>query len=339
MESISPRSASPSPQQPSNPDPKLSFAAVTKATIRSAWSNLRAQTESRECLAQEQPERVWFTQHTNGHIAAIPYNPKTHLIDNVALTIANTFPHASCISVATPGVVLVCFDKPEELSAVVGSSMECQPSPLPILPTVYSCGSRIKIRAEETPVSTKDCKELANNVFGSFGKVILVKKHYVAGTTVRLSSFDFILEIPHSASKDLLIPRVAAVDSVNVLFSWSGSKFCYRCGEESHSKIQCPKPLDFNLALTPALEEPMMARAFPDPAAPLRETTKKAPPTKPKSAPNKNSASSESEWIEVGRGKNKKRGRGASKGDGVSSSSESDSPGPSPKKPAPTPKG
>ncbi|KAF9147951.1 mRNA-capping enzyme subunit beta [Linnemannia schmuckeri] len=194
------------------------------------------------------------------------YNPKTHLIDNVAFTIANASPNARCISVATPGVVLVSFRNSEDLSAAVGSNMDCQPSPLPVLPTVYSCGSRTNIRAEEIPVSTKDCKDFANRVFGFIGRVLLVNEHYVTGTIPKLSSFNFILEIPYSTSKDLKIPRVAAVDFINVLFSWSGSRFCYGCGEDSHTKIHCPKPVNFNLALVPALEEPMMARAYPDPA-------------------------------------------------------------------------
>ncbi|KAF8943678.1 mRNA-capping enzyme subunit beta [Haplosporangium gracile] len=183
-----------------NPRP---FAAITKATIRSARSNPRAQTKSRGWLSQEQPERVWFTQHTNGHITAMPYNPKTHLSDNVAFAIANALPTTVRISVATPGVVLVSLRNSKDLSAAVGSNIDSAISP--------------------------------------------------SGPS------NSLLLDPHSTSKDLMIPRVAAVDSVNIPFSWSGSKVCNRCGEDSHTKLQCPKPVNFNLALVPALEEPMTA--------------------------------------------------------------------------------
>ncbi|KAG0292063.1 hypothetical protein BGZ97_005709 [Linnemannia gamsii] len=321
---------------------KASFADIaskgllkTKANIHSAWSSVRAQTESRECVYNDQPQAVWFTNHSKGYIAAIPYQTKFHLINDVVAAVVKAFPKAKRISISTPGVVLIAFHSVGELGVAVTMTIECAPLPIKVLPTVFSSGSRIKIRAEGCPLAYDDCKTLAQKVFGSYGKVLLANQHFVAGTTVPLSSFDFTLEIPFGVAQDFMIPRVATIDNANILFSWSGSKFCYRCGSGSHTKLQCPKPLDFSLSSSAPLEEPLLARAFPDPDAPLRKIVKKSAP--PKLAPEapKQVAPSGSEWTEVKRGKNKKRSRNAFSGGGVTSASDSDSPKPPPRKQAP----
>lgn len=323
----------------SGPAAKPSFADITKSSIRSSWSSVRANTESRELHHKEQAQAVWFTNHIHDYIAAVPYYTKTHLINDVTSAIVTTFPNALRINFFTPGVVLIAFHTAEELASAVGATVDCAPSPLPVLATVFSSGSRIKIRAEDSPIGSMDCKQLAQKVFGPYGKVLAVNEHYLAGTRVLSSSFDFTLEIPFGTPQDFMIPRVAAVDNVNILFSWSGSKFCYRCGDASHTKLQCPKPLDFSMCSTSPLEEPLMARVFPDPDAPLRELVKKPAPLKPVPGSNKKVPSTESDWTEVSRGKNKKRSRVAFSGGGVTSASDSDSPKPPPRKQAPQQKG
>ncbi|KAG0363022.1 hypothetical protein BGX24_005013, partial [Mortierella sp. AD032] len=330
----------------SGPAPKLSFAAVTgkglpqtKATIRSAWSSMRAQIESRDSRPKEQAQAVWFTNHMNGHIAAIPYQPKLHLINNVVPAIVGTFPTAKRINLSIPGVVLIAFHSADELISAVGTKVECSPSPLVVLPTVFSSGTRIKIRAENTPIGFDDCRELAQKVFEPFGKILLVNQHFVAGTTVSLSTFDFILEIPAGSPQDFMIPRIAAVDNVNILFSWSGSTFCYRCGEGSHTKLQCPKPLDYSLGSTPALEQPLLARALPDPDAPLREPVKKTVLPSPGPGPTEKILPPKLGWNVV-RSNAKNKGQKHFLGDGDRSASDKNvSSKPSPKKQALEPKG
>jgi hypothetical protein len=307
----------------------------SKAEIRSAWSSVRANTEARDPSPSEQSQAVWFTNHSKGYIAAIPYHARTHLITDVVAAIVKTFPHSMRINLAVPGVILIAFRSQEELAAALEAKVDCTPSSLKVLPTVFSNGTRIKIRAENTPIGLVDYKEFAQKIFGSYGKILLVNQHFVAGTTVSLSSFDFILEIPFGTSQDLMIPRVAAIDNVNTVFSWSSSKFCYRCGEGSHSKLECPKPLDFYLASAAPVEEPIMARAFPDPEAPLRALPKKATPPNPGPVPSKQVSPLVSEWTEVKRGKDKKRGRDAFSGGEVTSASDSDTPKPPPRKQAP----
>ncbi|KAI8595881.1 hypothetical protein EDD21DRAFT_420209 [Dissophora ornata] len=81
------------------------------------------------------------------------------------------------------------------------------------------------------------------------------------------------------APSDFLLPRVAAIKGCNVLFSWSGSNFCYRCGKGDHLKAQCPKPRDYLLHEQAALKEPIWGHAFPDPDAPLRLPRTKVDPT------------------------------------------------------------
>ncbi|KAG9069368.1 hypothetical protein KI688_010269 [Linnemannia hyalina] len=80
---------------------------------------------------------------------------------------------------------------------------------------MYSAGTRLKIRAEYTPLQSDDGAKTAQDVFGSYGKIILVNHHYMTGTSIQSLSFDFVLEIPHSSPNDLEIPRVALVDTMN----------------------------------------------------------------------------------------------------------------------------
>ncbi|KAK5827446.1 hypothetical protein F5H01DRAFT_331492 [Linnemannia elongata] len=320
--------------------PKISFADAVnkgahKVTNKAAWNSLRSKTESREALGQEKADPVWFSLHNHPFSVAIPYNTKTHSVTDVVEAAIKSFPNAKSIDfLTTRGAVFLSFGSSEEKATSLGTPLDCLPSPLPILPTMYSAGSRLKIRAEYTPLQSDDGAKIAEDVFGPFGKVMLVNHHYMHGSSIRSRSFDFVLEIPHSSPQDLLIPRVALVDTMNVLFSWSGSKFCYRCGEGSHTKPQCPKPLDFNLATTAALGEPIMARALPDPDAPLREPIKKNAPFMTGSATPKQVSFTETEWQMAGRGKNK-RSRNASSGGGNTSASDSDSPKPPPRKQAP----
>ena len=338
---IPPISVIASHPEDSTPATKLSFADAVnkgihnKTTNKAAWNSLRSMTESREAHGLEKADPVWFTRHNHPHSVAIPYNNKTHSVNDVVEAVIKSLPNARRIDyLTTRGVVLLCFDTSEEKTACLGTTLDCLPSSLPILPTMHSAGTRLKIRAEYTPLQSGDSAKLAQDVFGSFGKIILVNQHYMHGTSIQSLSFDFVLEIDHSAPKEMVIPRVAAVDSMNVLFTWSGSKFCFRCGEGSHTKIQCPKPLDFNLSSAAALEEPIMARAFPDPDAPLREPPKKnvtfkTGPAAPKQVPNADPA-----WTVAGQGKNNKRGRNASSGGGITSASDSDSPHHPPRKQA-----
>ncbi|KAG0052982.1 hypothetical protein BGZ90_006327, partial [Linnemannia elongata] len=324
----------------STPASKISFADAVnkgahKVTNKAAWNSLRSKTESREALGQEKADPVWFSLHNHPFSVAIPYNTKTHSVTDVVEAAIKSFPNAKSIDfLTTRGAVFLSFGSSEEKATSLGTPLDCLPSPLPILPTMYSAGSRLKIRAEYTPLQSDDGAKIAEDVFGPFGKIILVNHHYMHGSSIRSRSFDFVLEIPHSSPQDLLIPRVALVDTMNVLFSWSGSKFCYRCGEGSHTKPQCPKPLDFNLATTAALGEPIMARALPDPDAPLREPIKKNGPLMTGSTTPKQVSFTETEWQMAGRGKNK-RSRNASSGGGNTSASDSDSPKPPPRKQAP----
>ncbi|KAK3836039.1 MAG: hypothetical protein JOS17DRAFT_788121 [Linnemannia elongata] len=339
---ISPIPATASQPNVSTPATKPSFAdAVNKGinnklTNKTAWNSIRSNTESRESNGKEKADPVWFTRHNHPYSIAIPFNVKTHCVADVVEAAVKSFPSAKRMDFLTcRGVVLLCFDTLEEKTAALGTTLECLPSPLPIIPTMFSLGTRIKIRAEYSPLQGGNGAKLAQDVFGSYGKIILVNQHYMHGSSIQSLSFDFVLEIAHPAPKNLLIPRVAIVNDINVLFTWSGSKFCFRCGDGSHTKIQCPKPLDFNLAGVAALEEPIMARAFPDPDAPLREPVKrnetpKTVPAAPKQTPNAGQ-----EWSVAGQGRNKKRGRVASSGGGVTSASDSDSSKPPPRKQAP----
>ncbi|KAG0298067.1 Anoctamin-5, partial [Linnemannia gamsii] len=113
--------------------------------IFTTWSSVRAQTESRKCVYNDQPQAVWFTNHSKGHIAAIPYQTKIHLINDVVAAVVKAFPKAKRINISTPGVVLIAFHSVEELEAAVGTTIECAPLPIKVLPTVFSNGSMSRL--------------------------------------------------------------------------------------------------------------------------------------------------------------------------------------------------
>lgn len=120
------------------------------------------------------------------------------------------------------------------------------------------------------------------------------------------------------------------------MFSWAGNPFCLRCGHADHSKMECPRPYNYSIALDMPFHEPIMARAFPDPNATRRQgMTRAAGGSAP--VPSAPVASTKDEWTTVGF-KRDRSSRNQSNGSGSEnepSGSSLTSPSRTPKKPKP----
>ncbi|KAF9572950.1 hypothetical protein BGW38_008471 [Lunasporangiospora selenospora] len=303
---------------------------VPKDRIRAQWARIRSKTESVEWQTEVSKYPVRFSDFEDGNLIAIQYNKKTHLVEDILDAAITAFPDSDVLEYNTPGFVYVGFPSVElRQAALTKPRLECSPSPLPLFPVVFSAGTRIHIKADRLPFFDSNKRlALLEDIFHPFGKILHTNSHFYGGR--KLSSMEFILEVPMGSSEDMLLPRVVSARGHNILFSWSGVPFCFKCGEGTHTKIQCGKPADFRIEQAPTIKEPIMARAFADPKAPLRDLSKRAQPpkTQPKSQVDSTRVTekSKSEWELVK--KTKKRSRNTLSAGSAPSASDSDTPQP-----------
>ncbi|KAF9975292.1 hypothetical protein BGZ75_000584 [Mortierella antarctica] len=337
-----------------NDRPKSFADAVrppSKEKLRSAWGQIRARTERVEAEG-DQPLAVAFTHHGTERegaerILAIPYDRTQHSVADVLQTAEAALPSAIICDYSTAGVLFLLFESKEERDRVAATPLEGPSGTLRAMPAIRSIGTRIRIRVDDMNIaSISDRRGILTSVFGGYGKILHINDHALKGSKLLVASFDFVLELPQGTSPDLTIPRVASVMGQNVLFMWNSAPFCLRCGSDAHTKMSCPRPLDFKVRNDPALAKPLMARAFADPKAAPREairTTQNTPTAAPSLAPSKSKGEAplDTDWTIVGPNSQsgKKRGRRAlapvSSLGGITSASDSDSPKPSRKQSAP----
>ncbi|KAF9343230.1 hypothetical protein BGX34_007061, partial [Mortierella sp. NVP85] len=213
-----------------------------------------------------------------GFVLAVPYDRKIFLVDKVVKATLSTFPSVTQLDHYRPGVVYIQFKTEEERTRALTMEIPCSPSPLRTKPIVFSTGRRITIRVEHSQISDPGHRaEAIEKLFGAYGKVVHTTYHYWKGTDEALMpSFDFVLEVPGSTSKDLKLPRVANILGTNHLFSWSGAPFCFKCGKDDHTKQNCPRSANYSLIDDDPVDTTIMARAFPDPTI-LRPPTTLSP--------------------------------------------------------------
>ncbi|KAF9534555.1 hypothetical protein EC957_001964, partial [Mortierella hygrophila] len=144
-------------------------------------------------------------------------------------------------------------------------------------------------------------------LFKDKGNIVHFQFMYFANTDGLMGCMEFILDIPLSSPRDLMLPRVKYLDTecgYNVMFSWAGNPFCFRCGHSDHIKMECPLPHSYSVANDSAFHEPIMGRAFPDLKATPRQVMTRAV-AKPAPASSTPVNMTKDEWNVVGSKRNR----------------------------------
>lgn len=251
---------------------------LTRDQIRAGFKQLDDNAVTKDWNDHNHDCNVLFTHVPDEFVVGIPYDKTTTPVNDVAEAIhaAFPFPKAIGLDMHTRGVAYLIFDKDEDrMAALDQKTIAFTPSPLPILPTVLSKGRKITIRTDYIPIHRiAERRERLQELFAPFGNIIHIASQRHTVSKLNNQATIFTLEVNKESPEDLLIPRVAPIKGCNVLFSWSGSQFCFRCGSPDHLKVQCPLPLNYDLAKEDTVNTPILARAFPDPKAPLRKVYK-----------------------------------------------------------------
>lgn len=250
----------------------------TRDQIRADFKQLEVDTTKEDWNNVDSTSNVVFTHIPDEFVIGIPYDKTTIPVTDVANTIHSTFSYPSAIGInfRTRGIVFVILATDADRQAALAmQTIPFEPHPLPILPTILSLGRRVTIQVDYIPVyNITERRELLQELFQPFGRIIHITSHHHPTSKINFDGTSFILEVHKEAPNDIQLPRVAQVKGSNILFAWTGSPFCFRCGSGDHIKLQCPLPLNYDITTDQHLDTPVMARAFPDPKAPLREMPK-----------------------------------------------------------------
>ncbi|KFH63561.1 hypothetical protein MVEG_10970 [Podila verticillata NRRL 6337] len=156
------------------------------------------------------------------------------------------------------------------MDALAMQTIPFEPQPLPILPTILSLGRRVNIHVDYIPVyNITERRERLQELLQPYGRIIHITSHHHPTSKINYDGTSLILEVHKEAPNDVQLPRVAQIKERNILLAWSGSPFCFRCGSGDHIKVQCPLPISYDITMDQHLITPIMARAFPDPKAPV----------------------------------------------------------------------
>jgi len=214
-----------------------------------------------------------FTREKHGQVLIIPY-PRTSNAQTVVSTVCESFSRFRRIDISYPGRISLSYASKEALEADFKDHVVVGETTHRVFKACHSTGTRLTIKSEYIPDGTvEEIKEALRDLFKTFGNIIHFQFYYIKGTRHLTHGIEFILDVPGSSPRDLMIPRVASVFGSNVLFTWASGPFCYRCGRSDHTKVACPKPVEYRLVDDLAVNKPILARAFTDDAAPIKTTT------------------------------------------------------------------
>jgi hypothetical protein len=139
----------------------------------------------------------------------------------------------------------------------------------------------VNIHVDYVPVyNITERRERLQQLLQPYGRIIHITSHHHPTSKINYDGTSLILEVHKEVPNDVQLPRVAQIKGRNILLAWSGSPFCFRCGSGDHIKVQCPLPISYDITMDQHMDTAIMARAFPDPKAPLRKmpkTTRSAP--------------------------------------------------------------
>ncbi|KAG0200259.1 hypothetical protein BGX33_011123, partial [Mortierella sp. NVP41] len=297
---------------------KVSFAAMVskdRGPTKAVFADIRHATERRVCMEQDAPYPVRFTKLKNEHCLALPKSfaeiPHKDLLSQIAVT----FPKMALFIDWEKDDYHIGFKSSEDLKEALDTPLVVNNYTVPTFPALYSPGHRLQIRADFLGCSSiAERQEELKELFKPFGNIVHFQFFYFTNSDGLMGSMEFILDIPLSSSRDLMLPRVKYLFGYNAMFSWAGNPFCFRCGSSDHTKVECPRPHSYSIADDLPFDKPLMARAFPDLEAYSRQSQHPRPQSK-------------DEWTIVGT--NNKRDR-STRNKSNESGSENDTSGSSP---------
>ena len=273
--------------RPESSHKKLNFAAAltknlparrTRDQIRADYKQLEDNAVKEDWNNVGSTSNIIFTHIPDEFVVGIPYDKTTIPVTDVANAIHSTFSYPSAIGInfRTRGVVFVIFATDQDrMDALAMQTLAVEPQPLPILPTILSRGRRVNIHVDYIPLyNITERRERLQELLQPYGRIIHITSHHHPTSKINYDGTSLILEVHKEVPNDVQLPRVAQIKGQNILLAWSGSPFCYRCGSGDHIKVQCPLPISYDITMDQPLVTPIMARAFPDPKAPLREIPK-----------------------------------------------------------------
>lgn len=255
------------PMPAAKPLPIMSYAAATKVTrnaeAKKSQSTIRGRTEGR--IQDSIPQ--YFSLYKDGATAVIIYENTGVRAERLQLEL-NKLTKAVCIlDNFTYGVTYLNFAYRKDFDEFMEKPIVIKGKRLRVEEAVFSEGARILIRAEKMYQPRMDLfRTEIQHIYRDIGVINYINPHYIVGSGQTLTgTVDFILEVPTRNFKGLTLPRMAAINGRNTLFTWpKGGILCYRCGGNDHVKAKCHESANYNLAEEEALVSPVMVKAFPD---------------------------------------------------------------------------
>ena len=243
----------------------------SKNTTKEIWKNIRS---ARSTIASTPCPPV-FIRTNRKLIAAVVFGFSGVRADLV---------HNAILDMETGGNyldfeddrALIHFSTIEKYNEFLGRKVEVNDFVFQPQQTLYTTGKPLLIRAHHVANgSNTERQQYLQSIFDKAGVIRHIDFQVVqsGSSTMATPIVDFVLDITHPQPDQIWIPRLANIEGINCLFTWSNmGEICYQCGADDHVKSRCTQQENYTRA--PAIPAPQYSRAFsPTAPKPPKEAT------------------------------------------------------------------
>ena len=243
----------------------------SKNTTKEIWKNIRS---ARSTIASTPCPPV-FIRTNRKHIAAVVFGFSGVRADLV---------HKAILDMETGGNyldfeddrALIHFSTLEKYNEFLERKVEVNDFVFQPQQTLYTTGKPLLIRAHHVANgSNTERQQYLQSTFDKAGVIRHIDFQVVqsGSSTMATPIVDFVLDITHPQPDQIWIPRLANIEGINCLFTWSNmGEICYQCGADDHVKSRCTQQENYTRA--PAIPAPQYSRAFsPTAPKPPKEAT------------------------------------------------------------------